>query len=87
MQFNSIDCVKIWSPDQNDPIKTLIQAQSEVRCIDWLTQENGANKPLFVVGYEIRFIKNYVGYFQIDFDVKGLRWRFDNRLELERQRE
>lgn len=53
MQFNSIDgyCVKIWSPDQNDPIKTLIQKQSEVRCIDWLTRENGANKPLLVVGY------------------------------------
>lgn len=35
----------------NDPIKTLIQKQSEVRCIDWLTRENGANKPLLVVGY------------------------------------
>ncbi|XP_046461563.1 F-box-like/WD repeat-containing protein TBL1XR1 [Daphnia pulex] len=42
--------LQIWSPDQNDPIKTLIQAQSEVRCIDSLTLENDANKPLLVVG-------------------------------------
>ena len=39
---------KIWSPNQIDPIKRLIQTQSEVRCIDWFTQEN--DKPLLIVG-------------------------------------